>query len=46
VGTIKSRANRGRVRLAEIMSIDTSEDLGPDKATQAALSAGKLHWMT
>lgn len=45
VGTIKSRTNRGRIRLAELMSIDTAEDLGPDKATQAALSGGNLHWM-
>jgi RNA polymerase sigma-70 factor (ECF subfamily) len=44
VGTIKSRTNRGRVRLAELMSVDTAEDLGPDKATQAALSGGNLHW--
>jgi RNA polymerase sigma-70 factor (ECF subfamily) len=44
VGTVKSRANRGRLRLAELMSIDGIEDLGPDKATQAALSGGNLYW--
>lgn len=44
VGTVKSRTNRGRLRLAELMSIDSVEDLGPDKATQAALSGGNLHW--
>jgi len=43
-GTIKSRINRGRVRLAELLSIHSAEDLGPDKATQAALSGGNLHW--
>jgi RNA polymerase sigma-70 factor (ECF subfamily) len=44
VGTIKSRTNRGRIKLAEMLSVDTAEDLGPDKATQAALSGGNLHW--
>jgi len=44
VGTIKSRTNRGRARLAELMSIDTPDDLGPDRAIQAALTGGNLHW--
>lgn len=44
VGTIKSRTNRGRIRLAELMSIDAVEDLGPDTAMQAALAGGNLHW--
>ena len=44
-GTIKSRANRGRMRLAELLCIDGAADLGPDKTTQAALSGGNLHWM-
>ena len=26
------------------LTLDTAEDLGPDKATQAALSGGNLHW--
>jgi RNA polymerase sigma-70 factor (ECF subfamily) len=46
VGTIKSRTNRGRVRLAELMSIDTADDLGPDRTVQAALTGGNLHWAT
>jgi RNA polymerase sigma-70 factor, ECF subfamily len=46
VGTIKSRTNRGRARLAELMSIDTADDLGPDRAIQAALTGGNLHWAT
>jgi len=44
-GTIKSRANRGRARLAELLCIDGAADLGPDNATQAALCGGNLHWM-
>ncbi len=44
IGTIKSRANRGRARLAELLSIESAQDLGPDRATQAALSAGNLRW--
>lgn len=44
VGTVKSRANRGRARLAQMLSIETSDDLGPDRAMQAALSNGHVRW--
>jgi RNA polymerase sigma-70 factor (ECF subfamily) len=44
VGTLKSRANRGRARLAELLSIEGADDLGPDRAMQAALSSGTLRW--
>src|SRR3954471_4873023 len=30
VGTIKSRVNRGRTRLAQLLAIERAEDLGPD----------------
>jgi RNA polymerase sigma-70 factor (ECF subfamily) len=40
VGTIKSRVNRARTRLAELLSIDSAEDFGPDQPTRAILSAG------
>lgn len=40
VGTIKSRVNRARTRLAELLSIDSAEDFGPDHTTRAILSAG------
>ena len=40
VGTIKSRVNRARTRLAEMLSIDGAEDFGPDHATRAILAAG------
>jgi RNA polymerase sigma-70 factor (ECF subfamily) len=38
VGTIKSRVNRARTRLAELMSIDDVEEFGPDHTTRAVLS--------
>ncbi len=44
VGTIKSRVHRGRMRLAELMSMAGFEDLGPDRAIHAALSSGNLRW--
>ncbi len=40
VGTIKSRVNRARTRLAEQLSIDSADDFGPDRMTRAILSAG------
>jgi len=40
VGTIKSRTNRGRARLAELMHLDGDEDLNlTDKASMAVLNA-------
>jgi RNA polymerase sigma-70 factor (ECF subfamily) len=41
IGTIKSRVNRGRNRLAELLSIETIDDLGPDQENRAVLSAGR-----
>jgi RNA polymerase sigma-70 factor, ECF subfamily len=40
VGTIKSRVNRARTRLAELMAIESLDDFGPDRATRAVLSGG------
>jgi RNA polymerase sigma-70 factor (ECF subfamily) len=40
VGTIKSRVNRARNRLAELMSIDGADDFGPDRTTRAVLAGG------
>jgi RNA polymerase sigma-70 factor (ECF subfamily) len=37
VGTIKSRVNRARNRLAELMSIESVDDFGPDRTTRAVL---------
>ena len=39
VGTIKSRVNRARSRLAQLLAVDDVEDLGPDSMTRAALQA-------
>jgi len=38
VGTIKSRVNRARGRLAELLSIESMDDFGPDLATRAILA--------
>jgi RNA polymerase sigma-70 factor (ECF subfamily) len=42
VGTIKSRLNRARARLAELMAIENAADFGPDAATRAILSESDL----
>src|ERR1700709_2656068 len=39
VGTIKSRVNRARTRLAELLAIDSADDFGPDQSTRAILPA-------
>ena len=39
IGTIKSRVNRARSRLAALLAVDDVEDLGPDRMTRAALQA-------
>src|SRR6201989_3133823 len=38
VGTMKSRVNRARARLADMLSIEGMEDFGPDDATRAILT--------
>ena len=38
VGTIKSRVNRARTRLAQLLSIDNINDFGPDVTTRAVLA--------
>ena len=41
VGTLKSRVNRARARLAQLLAVKVTDDLGPDRVMQAALqSAG------
>jgi len=40
VGTIKSRVNRARTRLAELMSIEGTDDFGPDEQTRAVMAGG------
>ena len=42
VGTIKSRVNRARSRLAALLAVDGVEDLGPDCTTRAALQTAAL----
>jgi RNA polymerase sigma-70 factor, ECF subfamily len=37
VGTIKSRVNRARSRLAKLLAVDSIDEFGPDHATRAVL---------
>jgi len=37
VGTIKSRVNRARSRLADLLAIESVEDFGPDHTTRAVM---------
>jgi len=39
LGTVKSRVNRARNRLAEILGVAAGEDFGPDRLARAALPA-------
>ena len=40
VGTIKSRVNRARTRLAELMAIEGTDEFGPDQQTRAVMAGG------
>jgi RNA polymerase sigma-70 factor, ECF subfamily len=37
IGTIKSRVNRARRQLAELLAVERGDEFGPDSATQAAI---------
>lgn len=39
VGTIKSRVNRARTRLAELLGITSTSEIGPDRASLAVIQA-------
>lgn len=39
VGTIKSRVNRARARLAELLGMETTDELGPDREWRALIGA-------
>jgi RNA polymerase sigma-70 factor (ECF subfamily) len=41
IGTVKSRVNRARTRLAELMSIQGVDDFGPDHETRAVLAGSR-----
>jgi RNA polymerase sigma-70 factor (ECF subfamily) len=38
VGTIKSRVNRARLKLAYLLDLNSDADLGPDAVIKAALA--------
>jgi RNA polymerase sigma-70 factor (ECF subfamily) len=38
IGTIKSRVNRARVKLGELLSVTTPREFGPDPATEAIVA--------
>ena len=38
VGTIKSRVHRARVKLAELLSIESIDDFGPDQVSRAVVA--------
>ena len=40
VGTVKSRVNRARKRLVELLALGDDEEFGPDRLLQAALTSG------
>src|ERR1700676_2999726 len=44
VGTIKSRVNRARSRLAAILSIESADDFGPDRETRAVVGHATATW--
>jgi RNA polymerase sigma-70 factor, ECF subfamily len=37
---VKSRVNRARVKLAELLSIEGVDDFGPDQASRAVVAGG------
>jgi RNA polymerase sigma-70 factor (ECF subfamily) len=39
VGTVKSRVNRARTKLAILLDLTNEGELGPDDVTKAALAA-------
>ena len=41
VGTIKSRVNRARSRLAAILAIESANDFGPDRETHAVVNTAE-----
>jgi RNA polymerase sigma-70 factor (ECF subfamily) len=38
IGTVKSRVNRARARLADIMGTESTSEFGPDRAVEAVLA--------
>ena len=42
VGTIKSRVNRARRRLSQMLGLESAAEFGPDKASEAVIAHGPL----
>ena len=43
VGTVKSRVNRARQRLMQLMSVDSMDEFGPDVSPHAPAGSAALH---
>jgi RNA polymerase sigma-70 factor (ECF subfamily) len=41
IGTVKSRMNRARLRLAELLHIESKDDLGSDRLVSAIASGSQ-----
>ena len=44
VGTVKSRVNRARKRLVELLAFEEDEEFGPDRLLQAAVTDDGARW--
>jgi RNA polymerase sigma-70 factor, ECF subfamily len=42
VGTIKSRVNRARVKLTELLGLKSVDDYGPDRLSEAVIAHGEI----
>lgn len=40
IGTVKSRVHRARARLATLLSIESTDDIGPDRTSRAVVAVG------